>query len=512
MPATALLKVQTGPVRDFVDQARSSRELWAGSWLLSHLTRTGASAVRETPGAELLYPALESPGDPLEAGMPNFFVARLPAESAASVGRSAEDAIRAEWRRIADAVRAFVSQSEPSGWDADWDRQMGLLPAVDWIVHPCPEDATALRLLAKGVPPLPEGAPDYAKSGNCLEGLHLAAAEWKFAALRNSGPFAGPRPEAGVLNLIKRHFPEAYLRDELGWRPFSPSFDSVAQLAAGIDAADAGAVPGSPAYCAVLAMDGDDMGRWFAGCRNGPGNLNPLRPGYQGALAHRLAAFADRASGMVSQYVGQAVYCGGDGVLALLPASSALPCADELAKSFSRALPGASASVGIAFAPVCAPLQETVQAARAALAAAKSIQGKDAFCLRIFDGSGGHADFAARWRSGVVKVWRDLEDRKGELSHRFAQRFAERLRRLLGCPAGGQEGEWTEPLREAALLELVHGIHRQTGLPREDAEALAQPWHQVLTRLSPRDCIRFWLAWAFLRRMEEPAGPSNADE
>jgi CRISPR-associated protein Cmr2 len=45
-----------GPVQDFIAAARRSRDLWAGSWLLSELSRRAAGALRDT-GATLIFPA-----------------------------------------------------------------------------------------------------------------------------------------------------------------------------------------------------------------------------------------------------------------------------------------------------------------------------------------------------------------------------------------------------------------------------------------------------------------------
>lgn len=529
MSATVLLKLQTGPVLDFLVPARTARELWAGSWLLSRLARTGAEVLRDTPGAEIIGPSLECTDDPLEASTPPFVLARLPAGQAGLAARAAEDAIRAEWRRIAAAVHRFLSAGAPAGWDGAWAKQVESRPRVEWILHPCPDDALALRTLAKGESPLLENAPDFRKPGSCLDCLHLAMAEWKFAAKRSSRGFSSSevqdeplflpgQPPSHALALIARFFPDAYLRDELGWPAFAPAFDSMPHLAkqtaGALRGEDGSAVP-SPVYHAVLLLDGDDLIPWFAGCGGGPGNLHPLRPGYQSALSHRLAGFAARAPGVVDQFVGQTLYSGGDALLALLPASSALPCADELARAFSRTLPGATSSAAVVFCPVGAPLGDAVRSARAALALAKQTPGKDTLYLRILQPDGGHADLACRWRGGAIRVWRELESRKGSLGQRFASLLTSRLRSLLAAPGTGHgqgwEPEWTGSLQEAARLELAHLIQSQAPLTRQEAASLAESWHGTLARFSPRDYLKFWLAWSFLRRMDDLAEPAHAE-
>jgi len=42
---SSLLKLQIGPVQDFIAQARSTRDLWSGSYLLSWLMAAGARAL-----------------------------------------------------------------------------------------------------------------------------------------------------------------------------------------------------------------------------------------------------------------------------------------------------------------------------------------------------------------------------------------------------------------------------------------------------------------------------------
>lgn len=527
MASTAILKLQTGPAREFISQARQTRDLWAGGWLLNHLTRAAARALQEQPGAELILPhGLAEPGESLEATMPHAILARVPASRAGEIAQLAERAVRGEWERIASAVHALVSKTAQPGWDADWPAAIREFPQVQWIIHPCAGDPETLRWLAHRQPPLPDQSPDFQQPGSSLEALHVATAEWKFAALLNSRGFArstdfplrrellgassgrfAPQEGCSILTLIKRLFPEAYLRDQRGWQELAPQFESLQHIAAAIDAAGNDVFPGPQAFYAILALDGDEISRWLGGCKSPTAGLDPRRSGYVEALSERLSTFAIRASGIVDQYVGQLISGGSDHVLALLPAAGALPCADEMARAFAQVIPGASASAGIAFGHVRAPLEQTIQAAFAARDRAKASPGKDAFCLRIIPQTGSCFELTADWRSGVVRVWRDLEERKRSLCIRFPQEVAERLRKLLLRRSHGTvqewEDQWTNPLKDAALLELVSSLQRRANLPRKEAEALAQSWLPLLSRLPPRDAVSFWLAWAFLRRADD---------
>ncbi|HEU5014885.1 MAG TPA: type III-B CRISPR-associated protein Cas10/Cmr2, partial [Roseiflexaceae bacterium] len=46
-----------GPVQDFIAAARRTRDLWAGSQLLSELSRTAAKTLRDDYDAQLIFPA-----------------------------------------------------------------------------------------------------------------------------------------------------------------------------------------------------------------------------------------------------------------------------------------------------------------------------------------------------------------------------------------------------------------------------------------------------------------------
>ncbi len=547
---TSLLKFQIGPVQEFIAQARKTLDLWAGSWLLSHLTRVGTKALKDAGGVELLYPELDEQADRLAASTPNIFLARVPTDEAVSLAKKVERAIREEWNRIATAVHVLLGKHAAPGWDAGWPQQVERFPTVDWIIHPCGDDSEVLALRERCEPPLPSNAPNFKKAGACLDGLHIAHAEWRFAARKNARSFAGwkggPVPKDhldgfrevmggtdheafwrglrsgqfkhalkgeqlyGAMTLIKRLFPEAYLRDELKWNPLKPSFDSVQHIAAAIDAEEGEVPPGSPTYYAILALDGDDMGQWVSGCQGTRGDLDPLQPGYQGKLSQKLSAFAAAVPDIMQRHGGQAIYCGGDDVLAMLPAAQALKCAQDLAGVFSQHLPGGTASVGIAIGHVRAPLQDSIQAAREAEKAAKAVPGKNAFCLRILKRSGEHVQIAARWDSGAMLVWDELWQMSadGEVSGRFAHRYAALLKRLLACSLRdndhGWEPEWPDGTRDAAEAELRHVLSQQAGKTEKEAIRTAERWRPCLNSLSPRDYLHFWLAWAFLRRIGDP--------
>jgi CRISPR-associated protein Cmr2 len=131
----AFLKFQLGPVQDFIAAARSIRDLWSGSYLLSWLMAAGMKALSSQVGPDaIIFPNLrEQPlfdlhwreelwskvnigpqgvwhslgwtdQDLLTPNLPNVFLALVPAQKAAELAGTVKDAIEKEWQRIANHV------------------------------------------------------------------------------------------------------------------------------------------------------------------------------------------------------------------------------------------------------------------------------------------------------------------------------------------------------------------------------------------------------------------------
>lgn len=130
-----------GPVQSFVAQARRTRDLWAGSFLLSHLADAAITAV-ETHGGSIVLPArAKATKAPDKASqpfgtVPNRFVAK---DVGADGARAAVDAVRREWARIAQAVwDRFVAPAASLGKGTReiWDRQVAHFWEITWVIGP----------------------------------------------------------------------------------------------------------------------------------------------------------------------------------------------------------------------------------------------------------------------------------------------------------------------------------------------------------------------------------------
>lgn len=271
-----------GPVQSFVAQARRTRDLWAGSWLLSYLSEN-AIAAAEGAGARVVLPFRNEPdrgvvtmardGNPF-GGFPNRFAARAndPAGAAAAAAAAARG-FEAAWRRIADAVWGrYVAPAEEAGAGSRqiWERQVESFWEVAWVLGT--EDDLAARKRVRLVRARAEPGVHDSLSGELqeLSGHHgpgsreRQAAFWGRVHQRVPGLDLEVGERLSAIGLIKRLFPhvsqEAVGCDLSGMR----GWPSTAWLAAApwIERARAGAADLAAGFVRSL-----DRLRWPNGFR-----------------------------------------------------------------------------------------------------------------------------------------------------------------------------------------------------------------------------------------------------
>ncbi|MCX6878611.1 MAG: type III-B CRISPR-associated protein Cas10/Cmr2 [Verrucomicrobia bacterium] len=176
----------------------------------------------------------------------------------------------------------------------------------------------------------------------------------------------------GATTLIKRLWPTAWLMKEHGFKAHHFRLPDTRNIADGKPFDEGGddddAPEGSNGYFAVLAFDGDEMGKWISGTHPAMPKLGDLLANYtengeqQGAVAYfasqpalkhlldlprplnpsfhlqfseMLGTFSNVcARRIVEAFDGCLIYSGGDDVLALLPSGQALACARALRSAF----------------------------------------------------------------------------------------------------------------------------------------------------------------------------------
>ncbi|MCX7598106.1 MAG: type III-B CRISPR-associated protein Cas10/Cmr2 [Armatimonadetes bacterium] len=152
-----------GPVQEFVSEARRTRDLWAGSWLLSYLAGQAMYEI-VSGGGRIVLPAVQDASgqwtDPLMkavaaarnggphparvapvGSLPNRFEAEIPGEGekVREVVQAAVEAWRTAWQRETESVWALVCKAD-SRFASDqqlqetWRRQTEGLWESMWVV------------------------------------------------------------------------------------------------------------------------------------------------------------------------------------------------------------------------------------------------------------------------------------------------------------------------------------------------------------------------------------------
>ncbi len=667
----ALLLFQLGPVQDFIAQARSTRDLWSGSYLLSWLMGHAMKAVSDQVGPDaVIFPNLRGNGifdvlhreeiygslyadgkggkDTLwdrmmeekgrdHAGrwlltptLPNRFLAVVPVDRAEALAKAAEEAIRSELTAIGEAVWSWVVQKagvRSEGWKARWDAQISAFPQTAWAYQPWlgrEECLAAIKelpaaadendppykrlcdMLALGEADLPEADRDARyytnesktklRGSGILWSAHYALVDAKLAARRNTRDFTAwnnGSPESavkdslsgkeecvgdeafwrqlaeedeklftkshcyGAMNLIKRLWCRSdkvpYLRDKLGIKEgqmgMALSFDSVPEIAA--KNLKSKISNSSNPYVAILAMDGDDMGKWVSGVKtpallaqlsaSAQAYLEPilkakgktairrlLTPSYHLQFSEALANFATHLAGLVVEaHDGQLIYAGGDDVLAMLPASKAIECAEALRALFRGEsprnhnryplavtqpgyvvadsgipliVPGASAdaSVGIAIGHQNAPLQMLVCEARNAEKHAKKHYEKSALAVSLYKRSGEIINWGCKWDSVALELMRSVTDLAA--ADKLSGRFPYALAGLLKPYA--LHGAMPD-MAEVIKLEFRHVLsHQGIALQTPEADALVTLADRYLEQTAAHleDFIGLFMTETFINR------------
>lgn len=573
------LKVQIGPVQEFIAQARSTRDLWSGSYLLSWLMAAGMHALvkklvergckRKDALNDVIFPSLagqplmqwleDGTGDHhqiLTPNIPNLFVARVPSGAASELATAVVGAIKDEWGKIHRTCWEGFSGRFPSVEAAGerFAQQAARFPQVAWCVTPAFANVADAVKATESIPGATaldfksryddlarklrdEHSEDAAYAMGVLynawtldavrqartfdgwsaggwttgaeqekdsltgreETIFGGAGEWSETIARLRGNVPGDDSwralfrerhkgdYLGALTLVKRIWPVLYLGKDVDGKPSLAAglrdfpVPSTYDIAMGNpDKADIGekepgeGAEGNEHYFAVLALDGDQVGQWVSGAKL----PKPVSDKYHRTLGKLLTNFAMKAvRPIVEDHRGFLIYSGGDDVLAMLPADTALDCARLLAAAFAgksdpdlatiipgweelrREMPGAmkekfdafdalTASVGVAIAHFQAPLQDVVHAAEAAQKRAKRPVergggDRDAIAVSLFKRSGEINEWTCRWNSGGLELAQRILD--GLEKEIFSGRFPHALHGAVkpyACPdrIGGLEG------------------------------------------------------------------------
>ncbi|PDO10557.1 MAG: type III-B CRISPR-associated protein Cas10/Cmr2 [Candidatus Reconcilbacillus cellulovorans] len=471
-----------GPVQSFIAASRKTEDLWAGSYILSHLA---AEALKSFPEDEFQAVSPKRPNDGATdiASLPNRILlvtqpeSTFTAEQLAQKMRTVAKYVRFQFERIcASAVEEAFERSAPffDEFKQKAKHQAAAAIEVFWAIEPFHgEDgfdrakAVLERRLASAKNDRVFG-PDEQNGAICTvcgerEALWGRGGSWS-KQLEQYGKrecFGDPvdREERDVSGSVRRvsriregeclcgvclgkRMARNFYKREIPGFAF-PSFPSTLDIA------------GGGTYVAFLMMDGDDMGGWFSGERRSrhPEPMSPIR--WQTWVSDRLARYSrQRVDLIVRRFGGErakTVYAGGDDVLAILPPERVLQVAGELRKTFGSADgldPSATSSIALVIAHEKAPLSHVLKYLRQLEKRAKAYRSpdgrrhKDALAIAVMARSGEIHEAVVPWRleSGdwtVDRLNRWVDDLERHLSDTFYYRFAEAFMPLVGSSVSG---------------------------------------------------------------------------
>lgn len=461
-----LMVFSIGPVQDFIAAARSTRDLWSGSYLLSYLVATAMCEIvleygpdhiispnlRGQPIIDLLLcdeiwskcnttdqksiaeslRLFDDPTRVLTPSLPNRFLAILPKGKGTAFAKKIEANLKKTFKDIAASVKEAI-QSDPAGKELNlnaerFDRQVEQVLEVYWQCLPIPETYQAAKELisylpaenpsigalekiiaatpvedrdsrnflnkdtASGIPSQPTAAwaglyalADWLLAGTKNTRTYDAwnqASSWDYGIANNKDALNGKEetvinPPAedqavcdveravkagefmGASTLIKRFWHRSWLMKEhvvegVSFEAKDFGMPNTHAIAEGNPfERNSDDEPGE-GYYAILALDGDEMGKWLSGA-NAPklkevlskemvayfpdvlleDIKRPLNPSFHLQFSEMLGNFALLTVRFIVQaHNGRLIYAGGDDVLAMLPSSEALACAIDLRAAF----------------------------------------------------------------------------------------------------------------------------------------------------------------------------------
>lgn len=214
-------------------------------------------------------------------------------------------------------------------------------------------------------------------------------------------------------------------------------------------------------YLAVLAADGDRMGRCLSGIPTAKDHRD---------FSQQLTRFAGAASHIVEggRHHGCLIYSGGDDVLALLPVDTCLQCARELHEEFGGLLDNwkddegksPTLSVGIAIGHFQESLEDLLEFARNAERAAKGTE-RDGIAVHLYPRGGVPVLLRSKWGDRLdnrLLEWADLHEKGG-----IPDKFAYDLRQLsMDYEEDPEEPTWERTaLRDALQKDALLLIKRK---------------------------------------------------
>lgn len=517
-----------GPVQDFIQTARTSQDLWFGSWMLSELSKAAAKALKAA-GHELVFPKPKESGDlepQSEMDVTNKVVAIVSGDSK-TLGEAVQIAVKNRLMELAKA--SFDSVKGKEQFDRPLaEKQLDALTEFYWAAAPMDKGYEHARKYAEALLTARKNTRDF-EQAHRKEGLPKSSLDgWRESVLfpsKKDAPYWvfhadkgealsgvdlmkrwGERPNAKFISTTdvaaipfiealdarigqarRMEFQEqvktllkTYTEsDETGGTMFY--VDRLAQLVdddkgpenfrvAYANLCGEYEIKGEPSpYYALLAADGDNMGK----------TIDALTEQKQHSdLSEALSVFAPEAKRIIREKGGVPVYVGGDDVLAYFPLHTALECIPLLDKAFTGALKKFSyegdksptLSVGLAIAHHLTPLSDALDQARSAEKDAKKIDGKNGLLISMSKRSGSERKAKGRLGElvGRINELVTLIQAKA-ISHGAAYELEDLHKRLAVQNTKDEEKQLLQQMLKTEATRIINR-KRESGGERESSE------------------------------------------
>ncbi|MBR4171316.1 MAG: type III-B CRISPR-associated protein Cas10/Cmr2 [Kiritimatiellae bacterium] len=457
-----LLLFQLGPVQEFIAQAATVDDLWAGSYLLSKLVWVGLQKIPDKEG-NVVFPDLST--DTVRKALevekiptiPNRFLAWVPAGQGKDLADAIKKAVKVKLEEYVGKLKLGDLGEKAARKQVDQFLQM------TWAVLPIDEVSGNM-------------GDDYKAIGR------------KLAMRRNVREFA---PWEESLELGRKDFLSG---KETAIRDGRSAMNLIKQILPNVENRTCEDLEEKYKYIAVIAMDGDRMGENLSSFENEEEHR---------AFSAALAQFAGEVEPIVKEFHGVLIYDGGDDVLAVVPAQQAIDCTDKLQQKFGERVKGKSdksltASAGIAVGHRDVPLQDLVHKAHTAESRAKSDYHRNALAVSVFKRSGEILEWGCKWGSKALYIYRQLRDSLDEnLSGRFPYKLAELLQPY---------GDITKDMKDVVLSEFEHAWERSTqkAMSADLADAVSKYLGDVFGESGkPKDFLDLFLCETFIDRPRE---------
>ncbi|MFQ5901801.1 MAG: type III-B CRISPR-associated protein Cas10/Cmr2 [Thermodesulfobacteriota bacterium] len=151
-----LLNVSIGPVQEFIAEARKTKDLWVGSYLLSYITFKAIEPFIEDSDCEIIYPEVSDLPFDIKRdresvcqeelqipSLPNHFLVIVPESKIDNIVKTSKDRLIEYWEGIYGEVKGRIHpgfKGIDNTWDSLWDDEVKDLWQYIWVAIPVSEE------------------------------------------------------------------------------------------------------------------------------------------------------------------------------------------------------------------------------------------------------------------------------------------------------------------------------------------------------------------------------------